>query len=507
MTEALQYFHFLRPFWLLALPVIGLLWLLIRPRRAVDSAVPQGIAPHLARALQVGSDKQRRFYPIDGVALAALLLSLAIAGPAWTRMPNPLVADTAPLVVALKVTDSMEGTDLAPSRLERGKFKILDLIAARAGARTALIAYAGTAHRVSPLTEDPNILRPLLEGLTVPVMPKPGADAAAALALAVEMLAKAETDGAILFVLDDMTPTDIAAFNAKSDPPRPPIVFLVAAPDNTLLPQLERIDDASIVRLTADDHDVAQIERRVKSAYAAALAADDRLQWQDRGWMLAWPVTLMALLWFRRGWTMHWVVAGLLLAGLGAPSAAQADGWRDWFLTPDQQGRIVFNNKDFTKAGELFEDPVWVGYAKYKAGQYEEAAEIFSRLDTPEAAFAEGMARIRFREYRPAIAAFETALARRPDYPDAQTNLATAKAILIYVENAREAQDTGETIGAGADDVVFDNKEARGVETQIEASTEDGAPLTAEQWMSSIDTDMTDFLRSRFVLENQARKP
>ena len=47
----------------------------------------------------------------------------------------------------------------------------VDLIEARAGARTALVAYSGTAHRVSPLTEDPNILRPLLQGLTPKVMP------------------------------------------------------------------------------------------------------------------------------------------------------------------------------------------------------------------------------------------------------------------------------------------------------------------------------------------------
>lgn len=507
LSQTLQYFHFLRPLWLLAIPVALALWGGIRRRHTVASSLPHGIAPHLAQALQVGSDKTRRIYPIDGVVLAVILLALAAAGPAWTRIPNPLVADTAPLVVALKVTDSMETTDLAPTRLERGKFKILDLIEARAGARTALLAYAGTSHRVSPLTEDPNILRPLLEGLTPAVMPTQGDNAGAALALATEILATAETAGAILFVLDDLNPADIDAFTAITDPPRPPLVFLVTAPDAVLLPQLARIQNASIVRLTADDRDVAQIERRVKSTYAAALAADDRLQWQDRGWILAWPAALLSLLWFRRGWTMRWGLIGLLMAGLSAPSGARADGWIDWFLTPDQQGRVAFENKDFSAAGDVFEDPVWRGYAKYKAGQYEEAAEIFSRLDSAEAAFAEGMSRIRFREYRPAIAAFETALTRRPDYPEAQENLEIAQAILIYVEDTREASDTSEEVGLGADDVVFDNEDARGAETVVEAPKEDGGPMTAEQWMSSIDTDMTDFLRSRFVLENAMQNP
>jgi len=99
------------------------------------------------------------------------------------------------------------------------------------------------------------------------------------------------------------------------------------------------------------------------------------------------------------------------------------------------------------------------------------------------------------------------ALERRPDYPQAETNLEITKAILTYVEDAREASDTGEESGLGADDVVFDNEDARGTETLIEATQEDAAPLTAEQWMSSIDTNMNDFLRSRFLLENEARKP
>ena len=52
--------------------------------------------------------------------------------------------------------------------------------------------------------------------------------------------------------------------------------------------------------------------------------------------------------------------------------------------------------------------------------------------------------------------------------------------------------------------VVFDNEAARGAQTQIEAPDEDAAPLTADQWLQSIDTDMGDFLRSRFLLDNAA---
>ena len=212
MIGALADFHFIRAGWLLLLIPVALLWWLMRPKPKARTQAMSGIAPHLAAALELGADNAKRLYPIDVAMIAAVLVSLAAAGPTWSRAPNPLVADTAPLVIALKVTDSMEESDLAPSRLDRAKFKVTDLINARVGARTALIAYAGTPHRVAPLTEDANILRPLLEGLTPAVMPKQGDAAANALTLAETILNDSETPGAVLFVLDDLDPSQLAGF-------------------------------------------------------------------------------------------------------------------------------------------------------------------------------------------------------------------------------------------------------------------------------------------------------
>jgi Ca-activated chloride channel family protein len=498
MMDMLAAFHFLRPLWLLILPGVVVLWFLVRPRRAAGVADAGHIATHLAAALQVGAQGRRRFYPIDAVALGLVLLALAAAGPTWSRMPNPLIAETAPLVVAMKVTGSMETADLAPSRMDRARFKVMDLIAARAGARTALVAYAGSAHRVSPLTEDPNILRPLLEGLSPAVMPVPGADATAALTLSRDILEGAESAGAVLFVLDDLDPVDLAAFRTDTGLP---VVFLVALPEGQGLAQVDSLSEVTVVRLTPDDSDIAHIERRLRSAHRAALLADDRLAWEDRGPWLVWPAALLALLWFRRGWTMRWGLAAIMVLSMQTPHAARAEDWRDWFLTPDQQGRQAYERKEFSTAADLFEDPMWRGQAMLKAGRYDEAAALFTRLDSPEAALGEGIARIRNREYRPAARAFETALLRRPGWAVAEHNRDVAWAIVAYIEETQEASDTGEDSGIGADEIVFDNESGRGAETLIEAPTEDAVPLTADQWIDSIDTDMGDFLRSRFLLD------
>ncbi|WP_164659049.1 VWA domain-containing protein [Tropicibacter sp. Alg240-R139] len=502
MFDTLSLFHFLRPLWLVAVPLILLLWYLVRRRLDGPTTETAGLAPHLAEALSVGTRDHRRLHPIDGFACVGVLLALASAGPTWSKLPNPLIADTAPLVVALKVTPSMEQTDLAPSRLERARFKITDLITSRAGARTALVAYAGSAHRVAPLTEDANILRPLLEGLTPQAMPVDGDSASSALTLAQGVLTDAETQGAILFVLDDLDPAEAKLFET-AEPDGTQLIFLTALPPGQSLAQLDRIPNATVVQMTADDGDLVQLDRAIRSAYVAALGQDDRLQWRDRGRLLTIPAALLVLLWFRRGWTTRWAIAVLLLPLISAPHQAQAEGWRDWFLTPDQQGQIAMNRKEYSSAGNLFQDRYLAGYAKYKAGQYADAAKIFAALSTPEAAFAEGMARIRNREYRPAIATFERALELRPGWPEAEHNLALSKEILEYIETTREQSDTGEDSGIGADDVVFDNDVQRGADTTTEFADKNATPQTADQWISSIDTDMTKFLRSRFLIENQ----
>ncbi|MCG7518219.1 VWA domain-containing protein [Ruegeria sp. Ofav3-42] len=500
MMGVLAEFHFIRVYWLLFFIPIAGLWWLARPKPQSQYQQPEGIAPHLAAALRLGSEDRRRVYPIDVAMIAAILTTLAAAGPTWSRAPNPLVADTAPLVIALKVTDSMEEPDLPPSRLERAKFKVTDLINARAGARTALIAYAGTPHRVAPLTEDANILRPLLEGLSPAVMPKQGDAAADALALAESILADSETPGAVLFVLDDLDPSQLAGFEEATTP----VFFLTMLPGDQRIAQLDGLRNATVVPFSGDDRDINRLQRQIQSAYTAALDDGDRLDWQDRGWILAWPAALLSLLWFRRGWVIRWAFLALFFTTPSGP--AFADGWRDWFLTPDQQGQIAMNQKRYAEAADLFQDPYHEGYARLKAGQYPEAAAIFAELDTPEAAFSEGMARIRNREYRPAVAAFETALERRPDWPEAQHNLEVSKAILEYVETTREQSDTGEEAGIGADDTVFDNEAGRGENTTVQAPTEGAQAMSADQWISTIDTDMQDFLRNRFLLENQEQQ-
>ena len=205
---------------------------------------------------------------------------------------------------------------------------------------------------------------------------------------------------------------------------------------------------------------------------------------------------------------MRWALALFIAVGASGINPARAYTLSDWFFTPDQQGQRAFDNKDFSRAAELFNDPVWKGYALYRAGQYQQAIDLLAGLDTARASFTQGLAHVKNRQYRDAVRAFETTLQRDADYPGAAENLQTAQQIVDYIERVREQSDTGEERGIGADDVVFDNETGRGADTQIDAKPREGEGLvTTEQWMNMVDTRTEDFLRLRFLIEAGQETP
>ncbi len=527
LSLALEAFHFLRPVWLLALPAIALLWIVVRRAHGRPRAPAARIAPHLQAALTLDAGRRRRPQPIDGVALALVCCALGAAGPAWTRAVDPFAAQAAPAVVVLKVTPSMEGADLAPSRLERGQQKIRDFLDLRAGARTALVAYAGSAHVVIPMTEDADVIAPYLAALSPGTLPREGDAAGEALALAASLLAGEDgAAGAVLLVADGVDPSQVAALNASAIP----LAVLATLPPGARDRGLEALS-APVIAATPDDADLRRIDGLLNAAWARAQLSDESRPWEDRGRWLAWPAALLTLLWFRRGWTMRWAALALAVAlapvatraqegaqegarNLRAEAPAEAPGPLDlggpvagWFLTPDQQGDIASARREFDRAAELYADPWRRGYAQYRDGQYKAAVETLARLDTAQAAVVQGLASIRAQAYRDGVRAFETALARDSAYPGAAENLAVARRIVAWVERQQESQDTGDQPDLGADDVTYDNEENRGQEMQVPRDQDAaGRLLTADQWMRTVDTRPGDFLRQRFALE-AARRP
>src|SRR5262245_33067985 len=205
-------FHFIRPWWLLALvPLALLVWAI---RRRQDAAQPwRGIiAPNLLPFLLSGSTQRKVLSPLLLIAIGWLVSVIAIAGPTWRREPAPFAEDTAALAIVIKVTPSMKTEDVQPDRLTRSVQKIKDLLALRPGAKTALIAYAGSAHVVMPATTDAGIINTFAQALDPKIMPNDGDVVADALQLAEETLKRAGS-GSILWIADNVAPEQAAALS------------------------------------------------------------------------------------------------------------------------------------------------------------------------------------------------------------------------------------------------------------------------------------------------------
>ena len=144
MEIDLTAFHFLRPEWLLLLIPAVLLPLVWFRRNSVRARWRNIIDPALLEHLIVGDTKRRVVQPVHTVGLLLGIGALAAAGPTWQQERPPFNQDKAPLVVVLELAHSMDATDVAPTRLERAKQKVLDLAKARKGARTGLVVFAAT---------------------------------------------------------------------------------------------------------------------------------------------------------------------------------------------------------------------------------------------------------------------------------------------------------------------------------------------------------------------------
>ena len=198
-------FHFIRPYWLLAvIPYIVIVGLMLRNKLSQGnwSAVcDEELLPYL---LQEKAVNQSRWALTTG-AIAALLTITALAGPTWQRLPSPVFRNESALVIALDLSRSMDAEDIKPSRLIRARYKIADILKQRKDGQTALLVYSGDAFTVTPLTDDTETIDSQLSALTTDIMPSEGSNAAVVLEKAVDLFKQAGLQkGQILLVTDDV---------------------------------------------------------------------------------------------------------------------------------------------------------------------------------------------------------------------------------------------------------------------------------------------------------------
>ncbi|MFS8637458.1 MAG: VWA domain-containing protein, partial [Gemmatimonadota bacterium] len=181
---------FARPdlLWLaFALPLLfgAAIWAYARRRRRVAALLGDD-----ALLRRLGVDDLRRFPTtrLILVGLAGLALGLAAAGPQWGRQVVETQNRAVDLVLAVDVSKSMWAQDLSPDRLERARLLARRLLRELRGDRIGLVAFAGRAYVLSPLTTDHAALQLYLDALDPGIVSQGGSSLASALRQATDLV-------------------------------------------------------------------------------------------------------------------------------------------------------------------------------------------------------------------------------------------------------------------------------------------------------------------------------
>jgi Ca-activated chloride channel family protein len=157
--------HFASPAWSVLLWAwLAFTALLVALERRGSGALDRIVASALQGQLVERPADWRRWLRIGLLSLAGLFMVLALMRPQWGLrfVATPRVG--AEIMIALDVSRSMLADDAKPSRLERAKAEIADLLSYLEDDQIGLIAFAGRASVLSPMTPDRSFLRLVLDG-------------------------------------------------------------------------------------------------------------------------------------------------------------------------------------------------------------------------------------------------------------------------------------------------------------------------------------------------------
>lgn len=457
-------FHFIRPYWLLALiPQLLILALMLRNKLSQgnwSTVCDEALLPYLLQEKAVNRSR----WPLTAGAVAALLMIIALAGPTWERLPSPVFRNDSALVIALDLSRSMDAGDIKPSRLVMARYKIADILKQRKDGQTALLVYAGDAFTVTPLTDDNETIDSQLSALNTDIMPSQGSNTVLALEKAAELFRQAGLQkGQILLVTDgveaDKTLTAVKSLDKYSlsilgvgtDDGAPIALpeggFLKDGRGDIVVPKLNSGELKKLAQagngvyqtITTNDADIKTLLATLDKPVKQQDKANENLlldQWADKGPWLLLPVLPLAALTFRKG-----LLCFALLLILPLPKNSYAVDWKDLWRTKDQQAQQAYHEKDYAKAAEQFENPDWKAAAHYKAGQYDKALENLKNSKSESSAYNQGNALAKAGQLEQAIKAYDKALAVNPDDADAKHNKEVVEKALEKQKQEQKQQD------------------------------------------------------------------
>ena len=501
METIISEFHFLRPLWLLAVPLVWWMVFMLRKKWWQKGGWDREVDSHLLEFLASSPSQHKRKLLPWVMCLAGTLLLLSLAGPAWQKKPQPLIKKSQARVLVLDLSFSMLATDVKPTRIDRVRFKLEDLLNNFSEGETALVGYAGEAFIISPLTHDANTVSALLPGLHPNIMPVPGSRADLGVELASDLLSRSiGSQGHIILVTDGIEESEISVIKNASGTNEISILavgteagspialkaggFLkdrngaIVIPKLNLKPlsKLANQVNGELTLLSPDDRDVNQIfaAETSEGIYKEDEQKRTSDKWNEEGpWLLLIVLPLTAML-FRRG-ILFSIGLIFLPAFFALPDTVMAFSWDDLWLRPDQQATELFHQGETDYASKLFEDNEWKATAAYRSGDYEKAAEQFAKKDNTRANFNRGNALAFAGRLQAAIDSYEKVLSVNPQHKDAKFN---KKLVEDLLKKQNKSQQNKEQQGQQKNQ---QDQSSESTESQQKSGTEQDKNKSAEK--------------------------
>ncbi len=439
-------FHFIRPYWFIAIiPVVLVLWKLAKHHlvnKHWESVCDAELLPYIL----VGKSGAKKVSNIILASLVSLLIIIALAGPSWERLPQPVFQKESALVIALDLSLSMYADDVKPSRLERARFKISDLLNLRKEGQTALLVYAGSTYVVTPLTDDIKTINSQLSALSPAIMPAPGSNTDSAITKSIKLLKQAGiSQGHILLVTDEVDSKYEEHFiRAKQSGYKVSILgigteegvpvrmgegsFLKDRAGTIVIPKLNQESLKYLASVGGGYYEISQIAdgdiERLNRLFISELEPNKQTetefktdQWHEFGpWIVLFILPIVAL-GFRRGY-----LAILVCVMISSPDEAIAFEWNDLWMNKNQKAMQALENNQADVASELFQDNEWKAAAKYRAGDFAATEEFLNEYEDDRNIYNKGNSLAKQGRYEEAIAAYDQVLENNSEHEDAKFN-------------------------------------------------------------------------------------
>ena len=485
--------------------------------------------------------------------LVWLLAAVALAGPSWQKLPDSSFTSKDARVLVLDLSLSMLAEDLKPNRLTQAHFALSDMLEEALEGQTGLVAYAGDAFVVAPLTSDTNTIRNMLPALRPDVMPVSGSRPDRALELAAELLQRSGmARGEILLMADSANSaatavakrlarqgvfTSVLAVGTIQGAPIPSgDGFVNDGRGNIVVARLERDVLQAIARVGGGRYSELIAGSTAESPWAAIEGSefarkDDALgeRWKDTGpWFVLLLLPLVAFA-FRRG--LLFVLPLLVLPGVLLSTDARAGLWDDLWASRDQQAQAALEQGRAAAAVSLAKDPSIAGEALYRSGDYVGANQAWSELDGADSHFNRGNSLAHAGDYDAAIAAYDEALEIDPGMEDALFNRALVEQMKQMEqqqqdsdsqssadqdgeqseqdeqgeEQSSDQQQDGEQNEQESDEQNSSEENQQSVESEMEQNWSEEDAQAMEQWLRRIPDDPGGLLRRKFRNQHQRR--